>query len=200
MKKYERWIVYPISSIGIIIALFALCRNCSRTVGFNHIGDIVGILALLVTVLIGWNIYSAISIKEEWKDFKRDSENKLSKIKNIESNISDLEKRIKDMKEYIKATRNYTIGLVRYMDGEYGDAFAFLCSSIITSYKINEHELLDNIIHHLKNIVDNNRDISANRMMKRKCNDFIRDLSKIDDDRIIDIVEAIRKAYPDDTK
>jgi hypothetical protein len=38
----------------------------------DYIGVIVGILSLLVTVLIGWNIYIALDIKKEWEKYKKD--------------------------------------------------------------------------------------------------------------------------------
>lgn len=64
MRKYERWIIYPISITGTIIALVALFKNCPRTDGLDYIGVIVGILALLVTALIGWQIFSIVNIEK----------------------------------------------------------------------------------------------------------------------------------------
>ena len=62
--------------ISVIFSIVALCNTCPRLIkkddfGFDYLGVIVGILALLVTVLIGWNIFSALGIQKEIKDMKK---------------------------------------------------------------------------------------------------------------------------------
>ena len=50
---------------GCITAIFLLCRDCpTNDVDFDYIGAIVGILAILVTLLVAWNIYSAIGVEQ----------------------------------------------------------------------------------------------------------------------------------------
>ena len=40
--------------------------------GFDYIGLIVGILALLVTMLIGWQIYNALSLEQKVSNIKKE--------------------------------------------------------------------------------------------------------------------------------
>lgn len=63
MKK-ENWAL-GLSIVAMTIAIIATCIAAYRTpeLGFDYQGVIVGILSLLVTVLIGWNIYTFIDIK-----------------------------------------------------------------------------------------------------------------------------------------
>lgn len=74
---------YGISLIAVTISIIALCHTCPRIIpidkcgnadlGFDYIGAIVGILSILITVLIGWNIYTVIDVKktkEEINDYK----------------------------------------------------------------------------------------------------------------------------------
>lgn len=63
MKK-EKWAL-GLSIVAMTIAIIATCIAAYRTpeLGFDYQGVIVGILSLLVTVLIGWNIYTFIDIK-----------------------------------------------------------------------------------------------------------------------------------------
>ena len=63
MKK-ENWAL-GLSIVAMTIAIIATCIAAYRTpeLGFDYQGVIVGILSLLVTVLIGWNIYTIIDIK-----------------------------------------------------------------------------------------------------------------------------------------
>lgn len=53
------------SVVAIIISVIAICLICPRlnNLDFDYQGIIVGILSLLVTVLLGWNIYTLIDLK-----------------------------------------------------------------------------------------------------------------------------------------
>lgn len=73
MKKKENkhenrivWIALGLSAIAIIVSIIAICIACPHVpeLGFDYQGVIVGILALLVTMLIGWNIFSIIDIRK----------------------------------------------------------------------------------------------------------------------------------------
>lgn len=80
MKK-ESWALL-LSSVAVLISLVTLCVACPHKaeLGFDYQGVIVGILSLLVTLLIGWQIYNALEIKKEIK-------------KEIDSSLSQFEKR-----------------------------------------------------------------------------------------------------------
>lgn len=72
MKKESRdrnwivWITLGLSVIAIAISIIAICIACPHMpeLGFDYQGVLVGILSLLVTALLGWNIYSAIQLDE----------------------------------------------------------------------------------------------------------------------------------------
>lgn len=72
MSKYRNTITLILSAISIMVSVAALCRTYPHTsdLGMDYQGVIVGMLALLVTILIGWQIYTAINVKEELKDIK----------------------------------------------------------------------------------------------------------------------------------
>ena len=72
MSKYRNAITVILSAISIMVSVAALCRTYPHTsdLGMDYQGVIVGMLALLVTILIGWQIYTAINVKEELKDIK----------------------------------------------------------------------------------------------------------------------------------
>lgn len=72
MSKYGNTITLILSAISIMVSVAALCRTYPHTsdLGMDYQGGIVGMLALLVTILIGWQIYTAINVKEELKDIK----------------------------------------------------------------------------------------------------------------------------------
>lgn len=70
MKKENRnwiaWIALVVSGIAIIVSVIAICIACPHIpeLGFDYQGVVVGVLSLLVTTLIGWNIFSIIDIKK----------------------------------------------------------------------------------------------------------------------------------------
>lgn len=72
MSKYGNTITLILSAISIMVSVAALCRTYPHTsdLGMDYQGVIGGMLALLVTILIGWQIYTAINVKEELKDIK----------------------------------------------------------------------------------------------------------------------------------
>ncbi len=80
MSKYREAITPILSVISIILSMIAICRAYPHTydLGMDYQGVIVGILSLLVTVLVGWNIYTII-------DFNKSRD----KLKELESTISN---------------------------------------------------------------------------------------------------------------
>lgn len=71
MNNTERIIIWSVVAVSLIMSIAALCRSLPCVMGVDYMGVIVGILSLLVTVLIGWNIYTVVDfnrIKEEQKE------------------------------------------------------------------------------------------------------------------------------------
>lgn len=72
MKK-ESWAL-GLSMVSLLISIIAICIAGYRTpeLGFDYQGVIVGILSLLVTILIGWQIYSMIDAKNIISNIRED--------------------------------------------------------------------------------------------------------------------------------
>ena len=57
---------FILSILAIILSILAICFSLSRVeLSFDYLGFITGILGVLVTVLIGWNIYALIDFRQE---------------------------------------------------------------------------------------------------------------------------------------
>ena len=68
----KNWIIGTLSTVSIIISVIALARVApTQRLDFDYIGAIVGILSFLVTLLIGYQIYTVINVKEELKEVQR---------------------------------------------------------------------------------------------------------------------------------
>ncbi len=67
------WIALGLSVVAAITSVIAISIAAYRSpnLGFDYQGVIVGILSLLVTILIGWQIYNALEIKKEIKKGNR---------------------------------------------------------------------------------------------------------------------------------
>lgn len=70
MKK-ENWALL-LSGLSLLISIIAICIAGYRTptLGFDYLGVLVGVLSLLVTVLIGWQIYSMLDAKNAIANMK----------------------------------------------------------------------------------------------------------------------------------
>jgi hypothetical protein len=63
-----------VSVLAIVLSIIAICRSFYRTVdlGFDYMGVIVGVLAILLTCLVAWNIYSAIDANKKIDDMRNE--------------------------------------------------------------------------------------------------------------------------------
>ena len=71
MDKAKEVIIYIIVLASLIMSIFSLCNSLPRTDGLDYIGVIVGILSLLVTILIGWNIYTVIDFNKKKEELSK---------------------------------------------------------------------------------------------------------------------------------
>lgn len=62
MKK-EGYISLAFSLVAIILSIATICNIYPRELGIDYLGWIVGVLALITTILLGWQIYTLINIK-----------------------------------------------------------------------------------------------------------------------------------------
>ena len=88
MNKKANW-AFGLSVVAVILCIVSVCIAAYRTpeLGFDYQGVIVGVLSLLVTVLVGLNIYTLV-------DFRRKEnilEEKIVLISNALSNINKAE-------------------------------------------------------------------------------------------------------------
>lgn len=108
--------------VNVILLIPLLCMHFPRitdsNLGLDYMGIIVGILSLLVTVLIGWNIYTALDLSKRTKEI----EDKVSIIiPNTESALLDIQQRTKEQfdRQSKKNTESeeYMLGAIDYVQG-----------------------------------------------------------------------------------
>lgn len=72
-----------LSSIAIFFSIVALYTSRPYNWALDFVGVIISVLTLLVTLLVGWNIYTVVDFKREIEDVKKETETKLNDQKEI---------------------------------------------------------------------------------------------------------------------
>ena len=69
----KNWITSVISVFAIIISIIAIANVApTKGVDFDYWGAIIGVLAFLVTLLMGYQIYTVINVKEELREVQKE--------------------------------------------------------------------------------------------------------------------------------
>lgn len=82
-----KYFPHVVSVLAIIISIIALANICPRFSSFDYLGLIVGILTLLVTLLLGWQIYNAIDIRNNLNNLNKKYEDLNINIQAIQTNV-----------------------------------------------------------------------------------------------------------------
>lgn len=101
-NEFKRKVCIYLSSIAVIISFIALCMAAYRTpdLNFDYHGILPSVWSILITVLIGWNIYSIIDIKNIREKDEKFKEGIESEIKSFQG---DLKKENEEFNKIIKA-------------------------------------------------------------------------------------------------
>ena len=122
--------IFPIilGIINSILLIPLLCMHFPRITDSNleldYIGIIIGILSLLVTVLIGWNIFYALNMKKEMLDkisqIQKDCQNEIDKIKkNSEEKENELEQLKQENDKILKDLTRKEQEVIANISGEF---------------------------------------------------------------------------------
>ena len=138
-NKLSRW-AFWLSLIAIVMsgAVIALWLFKAKTVAFiqldTFIGVIVALMALLVTIVLGWQIYNAVEIKE-----------KLISIKSLQEEQRQLKIELEKARKAIQKANIYNafyhstmMGLGASNVKDYLSAFRFLHNALVISLQAEE--------------------------------------------------------------
>lgn len=148
-------IILGIINFALLIPL--LCMHFPRIIdsnlGFDYMGVIVGVLSLLVTVLVGWNIYTIIDYQKEISKTKKE-------LNFIKQDINTLaNKTIQERTELFASIqkdfalislRNY---LMRVDKSFLSSIFTYTIKSVICYSYLKDYKQADDLIASLINAI-----------------------------------------------
>ena len=148
--------------ISIFIGISALCLAYLRCEPLEKdwLGILVGILSLLVTVLLGTNIYTLLDLKKEWVVYKEYVSSKLSVIDKLNDKV--LDDRFRN-KMSLDANINLMQGEIYATSNLYLLAYREYVSSLVRFNESGDTDLQDRIIRKIEYCIRNIR--------KELCND-----------------------------
>lgn len=134
-----------LSGCAFVFSLFTLCRCLPRVLSnqaldFDYIGVIVGILSVLITILVGWNVFSVIDLKNTAKKMEE-------RNKHIEEIKRQMEAMYNSLQEQIFAESNRT-ALITFQSmadfylrqNDTSNCFYYTILSIAAAFKSNQEE------------------------------------------------------------
>lgn len=112
-KIIGNWILPIFSIISAGVCIFALCKHAPRTnLEFDYMGVIVGLFGLIITILIGWQVYKSIKT-----DKIQEKLIQLQKYTEAETNIL-IANTLFQLNRYIEAIYRIIQGLKLYAEIE----------------------------------------------------------------------------------
>lgn len=190
-----------LSIAAIICSVVAICVSLPSVpeLGIDYIGVIVGILSLLVTMLIGWQIYNVITIDKKIDGKIEQVSNYLSNnIKEInKETLEHIQKKNDQMEEYILVSFDLMRSEYFSINKKYKSAlFSYLrvISQLSESTSEEKLSMIDLCFEKIKEIYS-----FTNKDMFKSLNDedrafYIKSLLKIDHEMALDIILLLRES------
>lgn len=196
MCKFLKICSHIAGIVGAAIAIYLLCQTCpTADVKFDYIGIIVGILAILVTLLVTWNIYSAIRIEKKveetlfcLKEEKKKQEENHDKlrdevtaiIENVKAQLALASERIESAEQaYImlfNATQAQVSALNKPNDNDFFQQYSHYQTALCAMLKCRHFP--SDISYNIKALLGMMNDVLKNREESNSANDQLYDEDK----------------------
>lgn len=147
MKKWSFAHICAYLSLAISITLLVLW--CCNIGGFtvvsldSFVGVIVALLAIVVTLAVGWQIYNSIEIKD-----------KIEKLNILENKLTKQEETFKQQHYKSQESINFILGCDSFRDKDYKSAFRFYMFSLENSMKLKSSSNVGVLLGALEKIVN----------------------------------------------
>lgn len=156
-KSVFNRVVSIINVLLLIVNIYYICNYYPKTanLGFDYTGIIVGVLSILITMLLGWQIISNLSIV---KSLKGELDINLRRF------LIRTKKNIHDTKYIAIATSLAQLGISQFYNKDFPNAIRILMNALVFCFKIEVHdELYDDVYKHIiKTLKEISKKISGN--------------------------------------
>lgn len=155
---------------SILVSIIALCFSIAAiivvyprvTLGIDYLGLIVGMLSFLITLLMGWNIYTLVDFKNKIKDI----ENVKSDFRKIfEINKATYLTHVADLEESISILYGLKLGQYKDKDVEI-EWIANLISASLHYAKIGDIGKAEVLIHESNEAI---KHVDGQKIDRRRC-------------------------------
>lgn len=189
---------FLLSLVSLFISIIGLCISYPKNehLGFDYTGIIVGILSLLITILIGWQIYNTININNELKKHINNRFNLLNnqvdrKLYNIDIRMTeDIKRQINDYDNHLGSILLHTKANAKHDDYQ---SILFYFKALICVNKSTFKNNLQDILNDLSIAVAVFRPQQGD-FTKEDISEFINILKECKDHRTVNI-EIIIKSW-----
>ncbi len=149
------------AAANIIILVHLAPADCTKELDFDYYGVIVGVISVLVTLLLGWNIYSVIDIKAAKKEFELELKKNQLSLREFKNQFDTLEQNLnKTSLDNIMSTIDILTGS-GFVEDDCKEAaiLRVYCRLLVIQHRLKDtpgySETLDGIYDYYKNNKDN---------------------------------------------
>ena len=187
-----------LSIIAIIIAIIAiiitLCARCNDGWDFDLYGALIGILSLLVTLLLGWQIFNHLSFEEK---LNKRTDGEIQKAKDLiyEENRNNI-----NIAKYklIAFTSSEMAHNIINPDGKINRAFKYAFDALMAISRSNENDMIEPLYPLLIEII-NNEELDKSKFAIRQIDHWINEVPNININNerkaeLLTILSTIREA------
>ena len=153
LNKKANWaLILSVASLVIIVAIIGLWCFKSKEIAVvtldTFIGIIVALLAVIVTIAIGWQIWAAMDLKSNIA--KLDS--RIQEIENLKKQFGQQQEKIEQLSLKNQHLTGYTWGKSAYKEGKWILAFRFFIISLSSSLQLKSPMNVEGILSHIDEI------------------------------------------------
>lgn len=187
-----------INIVILVIIIIIVCTHFPRNgeLGFDYMGIIVGVLSLLVTMLVGWQIFNLMDVNKKMSQLDDINNNIDIQIEKSKSEIlSIIDDKIRKERMWNFLNYEYQAATKFMLNKEYDSAFRKFCYVACTANDMKESTLLESSIVMAKSIIK----LNCDEFVAQKTTGFYPNmkerLKKIDNEAVEDIANFIEEKY-----
>lgn len=174
LKILGNWIMPILSIISAGLCIWAMCNYYPRLdLKVDYMGIIVGVLSILVTLLIGWQIFSTIDFND-----------RLSEINELKKDVENLQKQLSESNQFNSSIKFVSEASIYKLDynihkgSDYGVAIKSRLHSILNYTQATKYKTLPHIKDAILDICELLPKINKNT---KEIDDIRKVLSLLDD-------------------